>query len=82
MGFRTLHVINEDLRGSGPGIRNTRHRDMEILTYVLQGSRSQRRKRAAANLSQLVQSQKLGELFACRLNVRPDAPSTDARTGP
>jgi len=35
MGFRTLHVINEDRVPPGRGFG---HRDMEILTYVLQGS--------------------------------------------
>ena len=38
MGFRSLRVINDDTVSPGRGFGTHGHRDMEIITYVLEGA--------------------------------------------
>ena len=38
MGFGALRVLNDDCVDAGQGFGTHRHRDMEIISYVLDGA--------------------------------------------
>lgn len=42
MGFRSLRVLNDDRIAAGRGFGSHAHRDMEIITYMLEGSLAHR----------------------------------------
>ncbi len=42
MGFRDLRVINEDWISANQGFGTHPHRDMEIITYIVEGELSHR----------------------------------------
>ncbi len=42
MGFRDLRVINEDVIEAGQGFGRHPHRDMEIITYIVEGELNHR----------------------------------------
>jgi quercetin 2,3-dioxygenase len=63
MGFRSLRVINEDLVTPGKGFGAHSHRDMEILSYVLDSELAHRDNMGHQEILGRMRSSKTGSLF-------------------